>query len=561
VEAAIKKRLFVDCQVFQYITWNRGMGRYSLKLLEALDKEDIDLILIFNKNISIDNDRLKTIEKACPSSKKLYLRLSDDPNKAGGWNKLQNICANELDDQLCDVIQPEDTYLIASNFALRFCSVFPNLECRKALIFYDLTPYLHWSDYGKTPDFEPNKYFAQFETVFKADQLWSISQSAADEATDWLGIDSEKVQNIRGASIRNLNEKMQKPGTVKDEKFLLCPSADGPNKNNENMVRAFAAFNNAYKNKYKLVITSDFSNQSKTTLGSISSDLIFSGHVTDGELSWLYENCDALLFVSKTEGLGLPILEAVSAEKKVVCSNIKVFKEISEDAFYFANPNNIQSIADALTQALIVGQDWNVKKKQYPEISDKFSWNAAAATCLEMMDKSKISGANSADNDKLAFWYSDSDGSSLARDVAEILYPLNENSNFYSMRSSSYNHNSPSYLVEMGVATSALESNAKEELKPIYIIDDSEESAQLLLFAIRYPGLVVATFETVKSPENINNYLKNNFEGKINFKKFIKIVNLAGNHILHKTDFSPRGSGQFVKQVNSLSNQIREEEV
>jgi glycosyltransferase involved in cell wall biosynthesis len=554
-----KKRLFVDCQVFQYQTWNRGMGRYTLKLIEALDKEDLDLTLILNKNIHIDDDRIKAINKACPRAKKLFLKLADDPNKVGGWKKLLEVCAQELYEQLEDILKPEDTYLIASNFALRYCSTFPNLECKKALIFYDLTPYLHWSDYGRTPDFEPNKYFAQFKTVFQADQLWAISQSAADEAANWLGIDNQKIQNIRGASIRNLSEKKRKPDEVNDAKFLLSPSADGPIKNNENMARAFASFNSKVNNKYKLVITSDFSNQSKATLSSISPDIIFSGHVTDGELSWLYENCEALLFVSKTEGLGLPILEAVGAGKKVICSDIKVFKEISESAFYFAKPNSFQDIANALESALVENKDWKDKKKYYPEISDKFSWEAAARTCLEMIDRTIDTKNDNPDLAKSTIWYADTDGHSRARDVAEILYTINQNANFRSMRGFGYTHKAPSYLVEMGVANHAL---APQEINsiPVYIIDNSKESAQLLLYAAWSPGLIIATFESAYVPADIDSYLQDRSEEKINYKKFLKVINLAGNRILYKPDFSARGNEKFIKEVKLLSRQLTEKE-
>jgi glycosyltransferase involved in cell wall biosynthesis len=556
MNTANKHRLYVDCQVFQYNTWNRGMGRYTLKLLEALDKEDVELTLILNKNIGIEKKRIKIISDTCPSAKILFLKLSEDPNRVGGWRKLQEICAAELDEQLEGILKPSDTYLIASNFALRYCSTFPNIECQKSLIFYDLTPYLHWGDYRKTPDFEPKKYFAQFKTVFRADKLWAISESAAEEAKYWLGIDGSKVQNIRGASIRNLHEKPRRPDAVLETNFLLCPSADGPNKNNENMVRAFAEFNKKAGGKYKLVITSDFSNQSKATLGTISTDIIFAGYVTDGELSWLYKNCEALLFVSKTEGLGLPILEAVGAGKKVICSDIKVFREISEEAFYFADPNNIQSISDALNNALISEDNWINKNKLYPSIGRIFSWPAVAKTCIEMMNDIKTASDNENNQQKIIN-YADSDHESIARDLAEILYPHNYNAEFLAMRALKYQHNQPSYLVEMGVAINALDE-AKESISstPLYIVDDSAEGAQLLLYAIQSRGIIVATYEKDSVPSNVEKFIKQTFDNKLTHKSFFKLLEIAGNKFLYKSEFSKRGSAEFIEQVAELNRQL-----
>jgi len=555
------RRLFVDCQVFQHNTWNRGMGRYSLKFLEAIDKEEtIELTLILNKNIPIDKDRIKAIKQACPSATLLYLKLSEDPNKRGGWKKLQAICAAELDEQLGDILKPSDTYLIASNFSIRYCSAFPTLECRKAVIFWDLTPYLQWADYKNTPDFEPKKYFAQFEILFAADQLWAISQSAAEEAEFLLGIDADKITNIRGASIRNMDEKNRRPKVVAaDTHFVICPSADGPHKNNENMVRAFAEFNAKVDNKYKLVITSDFSEQSKDTLGAICADLIFSGHVSDGELGWLYEHCEALLFASKTEGLGLPILEAVGAGKKVVCSNIKVFKEISETAFYYADPSSPESIAEALDQALITGDDWSKKKKEYADISHNYSWPTVAKTCSQLLTD-ELKGRALQTPGGRTIWYADSDKQSLSRDVAEILYVATNGAYDYRvMRPFRYTYNFPSYLLDMGVATNGLDTTQPTSSDAVYIIDDSEESAQLMLRALDKPGTLVVTFSKSRTPASIRSYLKRLFDDKLAYGKFIELLELAGNRLVYKSELPVRGGKQFVEEVAVIGKELMKE--
>lgn len=551
-----KRRLFVDCQVFQHDTWNRGMGRYTLKLLEAMDKEPIELTLILNKNIPVDKSRLETITTACPSAAIHYLRLSEDPNKHGGWQGLHQTCQAELDKQLGSVLKPSDTYLITSNFSIRYCSTFPSLDCKKALIFYDITPYLHWDDYKHTPDFEPKKYFAQFKTVFAADQLWAISESAAEEAKYWLGIRDDKVKNIRGASIRNQNEKDNRPKTVATIKhFLLSPSADGPNKNNENMVRAFAEFNAKANNKYKLVITSSFSAQSKDMLSAISPDLIFSGHVSDGELGWLYEHCAALLFVSKTEGLGLPVLEAVGAGKKVICSNIKVFREISSSAFYLADPLSVQSIAKALEQALLEEKDWRAKQGQYDDIIQTFSWPMSAQTCLKLIEQPRSHANRKAPKD-MTIWYADSDKFSPSRDTAEMVYSLYPALKFRAMRKFDYRYNFPSYLIDMGIAGHALDTVDTAHSKSIYLVDDSQESAQLLLRALEQPGRIITFFSQTHTPQEIEATIKDIFDGNINYKKFVKLLELAGNTFHTAPVFSARGQAKFIEEATAFADKL-----
>ena len=537
------------------------MGRYTLKLLEALDKEVIDITLIFNKTINWDPARLKVIDAVCPSANKFYVVLPDDPASFGGWQKLQMVCADRLDKQLSKLIQPEDTYLIASNFALKYCSTFPNLSCNKAVIFYDLTPYLQWDEYKHTPDFEPQKYFAQFMTLFRADQLWAISQSAADEAKYWLGIDEKKVFNIRGASIRDLNAETKRPDNLAASKYILSPSADGPNKNNENMVRAFARFNEQNGDEYKLVITSNFSDQSKRRLGEISKDIIFTDHVSDNELGWLYSHCVAILFVSKREGLGLPILEAVGANKKVICSNIKVFKEISEDAFYFADPASVQSIADALNDALVLGERWDDKSSRYSDITSLYSWESVAQTCLELINSQADHNISDKYPSQNTIWYADTDKHSPARDIAEMLYPLNPENEFRAMRSTDYTYNAPSYLPEMGVARNALAINKTAGARPIYIIDNSLEAARILLYAIQYPGVIIAVFAETDSPGGIEKYLKETVSSNLTWKEIIRLIIDAGSKVVYRPKFPKRGTPQFIDEVSLLEREVIRREI
>ena len=50
--------------------------------------------------------------------------------------------------------------------------------------------------------------------------------------------------------------------------------------------------------------------------------------VTDGELRWLYANCEFLLAPSSMEGFGLPVAEALFCGSRIVCSDIPAFREI-----------------------------------------------------------------------------------------------------------------------------------------------------------------------------------------------------------------------------------------
>jgi glycosyltransferase involved in cell wall biosynthesis len=59
-------------------------------------------------------------------------------------------------------------------------------------------------------------------------------------------------------------------------------------------------------------------------------DRVFFIHgVSDARLQWCYRNAEALVAPSETEGFGLPVVEALLAGCRVICSDIPVFREIA----------------------------------------------------------------------------------------------------------------------------------------------------------------------------------------------------------------------------------------
>jgi len=57
--------------------------------------------------------------------------------------------------------------------------------------------------------------------------------------------------------------------------------------------------------------------------------------ITDGELRWLYTNCEFLMAPSSMEGFGLPVAEGLFCGSRVVCSDIPAFREIGSDSCHY----------------------------------------------------------------------------------------------------------------------------------------------------------------------------------------------------------------------------------
>ena len=101
------------------------------------------------------------------------------------------------------------------------------------------------------------------------------------------------------------------------------------------------------------------------------------GHVTDGELKWLYSNCQQFVFPSLDEGFGLPILEAAASGCALALSDIPPFREVAPDTAKFFDPITFSGLSESL-QALPAssganasGHDWAlVVRKIRQEIKD-----------------------------------------------------------------------------------------------------------------------------------------------------------------------------------------------
>jgi glycosyltransferase involved in cell wall biosynthesis len=73
--------------------------------------------------------------------------------------------------------------------------------------------------------------------------------------------------------------------------------------------------------------------------------------VSDGELRWLYENCELLIAPSSMEGFGFPVAEGLLCGSRVVCSDIPAFREIGGEACHYFDLH-AESWSSAMTAAI-----------------------------------------------------------------------------------------------------------------------------------------------------------------------------------------------------------------
>ncbi len=165
------------------------------------------------------------------------------------------------------------------------------------------------------------------------------------------------------------------------EPYLLYVGSVYPHKNIENLIEAVKIL------KINLVIVcgrSVFWERLKKKVGEMGAGEIVNlvGFVPDEELSMIYQQAEAFVFPSLSEGFGLPGLEAMVQGTPVAASDIPVFREIYKNAAIYFNPLSSADMADKIKKLLQDKELQQRLKKRGLELAEGYSWKKMASETL-----------------------------------------------------------------------------------------------------------------------------------------------------------------------------------
>jgi len=114
--------------------------------------------------------------------------------------------------------------------------------------------------------------------------------------------------------------------------------------------------------------------------------VVFSGFVSDEELSALYRSAALFCYPSFDEGFGLPVLEAMACGCPVVTSGIPAIREVGGEVPIYIDPKSIQSIASALREVAENKLSRENMALRGMERARSFTWDRAALDVFKVMD-------------------------------------------------------------------------------------------------------------------------------------------------------------------------------
>jgi glycosyltransferase involved in cell wall biosynthesis len=222
----------------------------------------------------------------------------------------------------------------------------------------------------------------------KSKAIITPSQFVKDDLVEFAKIDPAKV-TVTHEAADPIAESATPLPDLQNRKFIMYVGRPTPHKNLERLVEAFALLRASHPDLTLVLAGKRDANyrriESEVKQKGIK-NVLFTDFVSEGELRWLYENCQAYVFPSLSEGFGLPGLEAMAHCAPVVSSNATCLPEVYGGAAHYFDPIDTQSMADAINEVLT---DKNLRDKLVEAGKGqvkKFSWQRMAEQTLRVYD-------------------------------------------------------------------------------------------------------------------------------------------------------------------------------
>jgi glycosyltransferase involved in cell wall biosynthesis len=229
---------------------------------------------------------------------------------------------------------------------------------------HDLIPYKYPDHYAGLADgFRWGRRALDRRRYGTAGHVIAISRATARDLQQFLGLGPERVSVVPSGidasrwsahSAESDAQHLAKLGLA-GRRFLLYVGDGDWRKNAPGMLQALAEARRT-DSSLELVWVGSMScaayergRRANARLYGVENACRFLGYVADDALSALYRAALGALLVSRAEGFGYPVLEAMAAGCAVIAGNTSSLPEVAGDAALLVDPESTRDIAQAIT--------------------------------------------------------------------------------------------------------------------------------------------------------------------------------------------------------------------
>lgn len=388
-------KILIDLQSCQSPSKIRGIGRYSIDLVESLIENHIshgfDFHILINSDFVEESIYLRSVFEPIIGESNVHAFsctlqqpvLHGKANVSAGAEAIRSEYVNRIN---------PDFFFVTSFFEgvgdVSLTSI-KGIKAKKGVIVYDLIPLLNQEQYLSN-SYVKKWYLDKVDELKEcADFVYAISEHTKNEFIQHTGFSADKVVTISSA-VSGLFEEKAADAPLKKSKskndFILYTANLDPRKNLKGMLEAFSLVVNQIDYPLDLVIVSQVNEDglqeikdAAKSFGLQESQYHITGYISDEELIEYYNQCSLFVFPSLHEGFGLPCLEAMMCGAPVIGSNVTSIPEVVGLKEALFDPSSAENIAECTVRAL-TDHSFREKLLENSKIqAEKFSWDISSS--------------------------------------------------------------------------------------------------------------------------------------------------------------------------------------
>jgi len=210
------------------------------------------------------------------------------------------------------------------------------------------------------------------EVSQKVDHIVCISEHVRKAVLKHLKTDPERTHTVHVCIQSRLSTPDQTSVdthrfdlNINAHPYMFYPANYWPHKNHRMLLTAYGRFlSRNPDNKLDLVFTGALEDLQKELKYSVeqmglAERVHFLGFLPQEKLDAVWHGCEFLIFPSLYEGFGIPVLEAMSIRKPVLCSNTTSLPEVAGKAALYFDPRKPGDIVNCLER---VGNDRSLRE-------------------------------------------------------------------------------------------------------------------------------------------------------------------------------------------------------
>lgn len=229
--------------------------------------------------------------------------------------------------------------------------------------------------------------------IRRSTTVFTVSETVRTEVIDRYDLPPDQVLVATNAAAsaffgaESLTKEELASLTIR-EPFLLYVGSIEPRKNLPVLLEALAML----PEELTLVVVGNDGGNAEQQLSvierlNLQQRVARPGFLPDEQLIRLYASAAAVVYPSRHEGFGLPVIEGMAAGVPVVASDLPVFREVGGDAVTYFDPVDTRSLVEAIDFAISSDASGEVMREVRRTQARRFDWQTSAAVVARRLQK------------------------------------------------------------------------------------------------------------------------------------------------------------------------------